>query len=419
MNQWLKLDNAAKVFPSVTNKRRTNIFRLSLKMTEEIEPLALQEALNITISRFTTFNVRLKKGLFWYYLEKNPLKPVIKEEDPYICKLWKKRDNNGFLFRLYYFRTRITLEVFHALTDGTGAMEFLKSITYTYLRILGKDIEISNHILTEFEELKEEKQDSFVRNYDPNIKTTRKEAKALHFDSPLFSDNWIGLVSGMVNEDQFKSVCKKYNATFTEFMATCVIYSASRNLSLFEKKHKPLQIFIPVNLRKFFPSKTLRNFSLYIRTSNYLNEELSFEDILEIVKKDFKDELQKDKLQARIVSNVKIEKNFFMRIVPLFIKEIVLRMGYNAFGESANSFSLSNLGKVSLPEGMKKYVEYIEFSNGASYSPSMNMGAVSYNGNLLMTFISAISERGLQKTFFRTLAELGLDITIYTNDLEV
>ena len=418
--KWFRLDNAAKVFPSVSSKRRTNLFRISMTLVDDVNPFLLQEALELVLPRFSALNTTLHHGAFWYYLDKNDNIPQVYEETPQLCKSFKRKENNGFLFRFYYYQKRISIEVFHALTDGTGALELLKSVVFTYLTLNGKDVSSDGLILTDdIEERFEEQQDSFVKNYDPNIKVNRKEDKALQIRGTLYDDNYLSLISGTCDLDELKKVCKEYSCTVNQFITSGIIYAASRSSSILEKDNKPFQVFIPVNLRRYFPSKTMRNFSLYIRTKTKLSPNLTFSEIVESVKKDVNDELNKDKLQARIAANVKIEKNFFMRIAPLFIKEIAMKIGYNAWGETANSFSISNLGIVELPDSMKPYISDIMFSNGASYSTPVNLGVVTYNGKIKMTFLAAIIERNIQKEFFRLLSDLSINITIDSNEVEV
>ena len=419
MRKWYRLDNAGKIFPSVSNARRSNLFRLSITLTEEINPVVLQEALNVTIKRFATFNVKLKRGLFWYYLEENKENPIIEAEDPFLLEPMTSRESRGFLFRISYYQKRISLEVFHALSDGYGGMEFLKSITYNYLLLLGKGIDSENKILADIECVKEEDQDSFLKNYDNTIKIDRKEQKARHFKGTLYENNWVSLVSGKVKETELKELCNQYDCSHTQLIVSCLIASVYRCQNLLDKTKHPFQVFVPVNLRKFFPSMTLRNFSLYVRTKFDLDKEIPFSEIVSKVKGDLSDELQKDKLHARIVANVKWERYFFMRIIPLFVKQIGFKIGYNVFGENANSFSLSNLGRIDVPNSMKKYISDVDFTNGAGYTAPMNMGVIGYNGYITMTFASKILERDVQREFFRILTNLGLHVTIETNELEV
>jgi NRPS condensation-like uncharacterized protein len=178
-------------------------------------------------------------------------------------------------------------------------------------------------------------------------------------------------------------------------------------------------MLVPVNLRKVFPSKTLRNFSLVISSGCKIDEELSFDEILKIVKEDFAYGLRKEYLHAQIVANVMLEKNIFMRITPLFLKTIAMKIGYKAWGDSINSLTISNLGKVDLPKGMEKYIDKIVFTNGASSTIPINCGVVSHKNKLVISFSSAIIERDFQREFFRILSNFGVGIVIESNELEV
>lgn len=419
-DKWYRLDNAAKVFPCISSKKRTTLFRLSMTLTEDVNPFLLKEAIELVLPRFSALNTHLHHGLFWYYLDRNDNPVEVYEESGQLCKLIKPKDNNGYLFRFFYYQKRVSLEVLHALTDGTGALELLKSVIYTYLNLCGKDVESEDLILTDdVEERLEEVQDSFIKNYDKSLEVNRKEPKALQLNGTHYEHNYLSLITGTTSSDEIRLLSKKYNCTVTEFICACLVLACKKSKHLFEKKDKPFRVFLPINLRRFFPSKTMRNFSLYARTTHDFKESNSFTEVLEIVKKDMANDLVKEKLQARIVGNVKLEKNIFMRIAPLFIKEIAMKIGYNAWGDSATSFAISNLGVVNLPESMTKYVKDIVFTNGASYYSGANLGVVSYNGNIKMSFLSSIIERDIQKEFFRILSDFGLHITIYSNDVEV
>jgi len=418
--RWYKLDNAAKVFPAVSNPSRTNIFRLSFMLYEEVDPLILQKAIELSIKRFPMFNVRLKKGLFWYYFETNDAIPHLQIESRYICRMFEgTRDNNNFLFRLSYFGKRVSLETFHSLTDGTGALEFLKSIIYQYFELQEIEVESTNILTQEVEIINEELQDSFNMNYNAKLKSHRTEARALKFKTPRYSENWMGVITGTAYVDDLKKVTKKYDCTITELLGSLIMYAASRSQSLFENKDKPFTLFVPVNLRRFFPSRTLRNFSLYVRSAINLSENLSFEEILNVVKKDMQEELQKEKLQTRFTSTVRTERNFVMRIAPIVLKEIALKIGYNLLGDAVNSFSFSNIGVVNLSDEMKKHIDRIVFTVGASPKTPINLGAISFNNKITMTFSSFLLDRSIQREFFRFLANEGVKIVIESNELEV
>lgn len=418
MKQWYRLDNAGKIFPSSSTKKRINIFRISATLTEAVDPLILSEAVNAVIPRFSALNVKLRTGVFWYYLEKNNNKPKVFEETPYILSPIKARENGGFLFRFSYYGKRITLEVFHALTDAYGAIQFLKSVVYTYLTLQGKEIDPKG-IVSNLEEREEELQDSFLKNYDGRLKTNYKDPKAVLFKGTSYEDNWLSLICASMDVSKIKEISKKYNATITEFLVALIILTASRTRNILEKNNRPFQVFIPVNLRKQFPSYTLRNFSLYVKTAYNLDDDMALEEILKVVKADMAKELQKDQLLPRIVANVKIEKNPILRVIPLFLKSLVLKLGYNSVAGCSNSLTISNFGNIELPEDMVQYVEKFVFSNGGSKKSPINMAVVSYNGKMIISISSLIVERDFSKEFIRLLSSFGLDVIIETNELEV
>lgn len=418
MREWYKLDNAGQIFPSSTTRKRMNNFRLSMVLNEVIDPNILEDAIKGVMPRFSCYNVKLKTGLFWYYLEKNKEYPKVKEESPFLLSPINSKENNGFLFRFSYYEKRITLEVFHALTDAFGALQFLKSVVYNYLVLSGKSID-SKGVALSYGERFEEIQDSFIRNYDKHIKTKYKDNKGLLIKGTKYEEDWISLINGKLDSDKLKEVANKYDTTITEFLVACLYQSAINTKNLFQKTKHPFQIFVPINLRKIFPSHTLRNFSLYITSKIDIYKETTFEEIIGVVKESFSKQLDVDLLKARVAANVNIEKNFFLRLVPLFIKSFLLKIGYNFIAGEANSLTISNLGKVELPPDLARYVERIQFQNIGSSKTPVNCASVTYNNEFNISFTSLIIERDIQKEFFRILSSFGLDIIIETNEVEV
>lgn len=419
MKNWLKLDNAAKIFPSVTNAKRHNLFRLSFELTEEVDPVVLQEALDITIKRFAYFNVKLKRGIFWYYLEENRVKPLVYEEKPFVLEPFNQLDNRGFLFRVLYYNKRISLEVFHVLTDGFGGSQFLKAIVYNYLVLKGHRIDSEGIILSDLETLVVEKSDSFLDNYHNDVNKNRKEVKACHMKGEIYDNDWLSVMTATVNDEDMKKLCNKYDCSVTQLLTAIIMLVAIKNKRMFDNTKRPFQVFIPADLRRHFPSKSLRNFSICIRSKIDLNKSLSFIEILDIVKNELKEELEKENLLTIIASNVKWEKMLLLRMTPLFLKEIALKIGYENSGSAPNSFCLSNLGKIDVPREMKKYVEKITFANGSSSQAPVNMGVTKYDDKYFLTFSSTLVDRAIQRDFFRFLSSEGVKIILETNELEV
>lgn len=411
---WYKLDNAAKIFPAVSQDERSNVFRLSFYLDEIIDPDILEQAVNHILPRFETFSVTLKNGLFWNYFSHNHRPFVIEPESPQICKYFKPVQNNGYLFKVYYLDNKITLETFHALSDGTGALQFLKSITYTYFKLRGFDLESEGMILSEKPYSKKESEDNFVSNYDKNNKLNLKEEKAYKITGESFSRHWVLLVKVSFHTPSFlKMIKEKYKVTLTQYLTALFAYSIYKESLDFVGKKKPIKALIPVNLRPYFDSITLRNFSLFIKASYDANKpKWTFEEMLDVTKTQFKEQLDKDILHGRISALVGFEKNFFIRILPLALKTIAFKIGYNILGESISTVSFSNLGIVNLPESMKSKVIDADFVN-AGYGIAMTGISIHDKTNILLA--SPLKDLSIMNFFVQHLVSEGIEVTLDTN----
>lgn len=418
--KWYKLDNAAKIFPALSADDGSNYFRLCAVLKDEVKPELLKDALSTALTRFPMFSVKLKQGIFWYYFEQNDKQPLIRKETSLMFDSVNTDEHHKFMFCLEYNGKRISLEMYHALTDGTGGMEFFKTILYYYLLLNQQKIENDGSIITkEYEKLTDEGQDSFVYNYDKLQKNIKKEPVAYKIKGTPYMGKWVGITHAYVNVDEVKALAHAKDATITEYLGSVLLYVIYERYQ--DHKKRPITLFTPVNARKYFDSSSLRNFMLYIRTQLPMdnNQTYTFDDIINIVKTNFSTSLTKEHLTARLVSNVKIEKNIFIRILPLFIKKIALKLSYKAYGSDLSTFSFSNLGVIKVPKDIYKYVDNIYFMLGTNTAGPTNLAASTFNNVLTLTFSSRIIERQIQKEFIRFLSNQGLNITIQTNDLEV
>lgn len=420
-NEWYTLDNAAKIFPAVYKRSDTNSYRLSALLKENIDPNILKKATTDALKRFPSLCVKLKRGAFWYYLEHNYNTPIIEEEDPYLFNSVHIHTHNGFMFTVSYFGRRISLEMFHALTDGTGASEFLKTIVYYYLIHNGKDIKNDGSVQTdEVEKLSAETLDDFNENYESKVKAPDKEPRAFQMKGKYYKDNWTGLVQLIADVDNLKQVAHKYDATITGLMGAVILYSLYN--VYFKDKKTPkhnLRLFLPINARKYFNSHSMRNFMLYTRTTGeFRNKSLTFEDVVGYVK-DTLSKVNRDLLMRQLVSNVNIEKNFLVKILPLPIKNFIMRIAYKMHGQDSNTVSFSNLGKLTIPEDMSPFIERFEFMIGVSKLSPVNMGAISVNNTFVFSYASKFVDRDVIQQIASNMASLGIKVTVETNDLEV
>lgn len=420
-NEWYTLDNAAKIFPAVYKRSDTNSYRLSALLKENIDPNILKKATIDALKRFPSLCVKLKRGAFWYYLEHNYNTPIIEEEDPYLFNSVHIHTHNGFMFTVSYFGRRISLEMFHALTDGTGASEFLKTIVYYYLIHNGKDIKNDGSVQTdEVEKLSAETLDDFNENYESKVKAPDKEPRAFQIKGKHYKDNWTGLVQLIADVDNLKQVAHKYDATITGLMGAVILYSLYN--VYFKDKKTPkhnLRLFLPINARKYFNSHSMRNFMLYTRTTGeFRNKSITFEDVVGYVK-DTLSKVNRDLLMRQLVSNVNVEKNVLVKILPLPIKNFIMRIAYKMHGQDSNTVSFSNLGKLTIPEDMAPYIERFEFMIGVSKLSPVNMGAVSVNNTFVFSYASKFVDRDVIQQIASNMANLGIKVTVETNDLEV
>ncbi len=416
-SNWYKLDNAAKIYPAISGPGSGSVFRVAVQLKQEVDPQTLQKALAVTISRFPTLAVKMKRGLFWYFFDANHETPRITPEAAPPCRPIEADENNGFLFRVSYHKKRISLEIFHALTDGTGAMIFLKTLTAQYLTLSGLGLFSDDGVFDcETYPSISETEDSFRKYYDPRIKSKWKEEKAYHVRGSKVSPERLGIVHGITSTDSFRKLVKESGATVTGYITALIIYSIYCTQLNSRMYNSPVKISVPVNLRNFFPSRTVRNFSSYVNVGiTFSNEEQTFESILGKVTEIMKSELQQEKLVEKISANVNAERNIFMRIAPLALKNVVLRTAYNAFGETLFTCSLSNLGNISVPDRMREFIERFEFLLGPPVTNLISCTACSFGDNMQVTFTKAMYENDIERFFFRFLAEKGLDITIETN----
>lgn len=406
--KWYKLDNAAKIFPPTTSKKDPKVFRIVCELFEDIDCEKLQLALNKTLEEFPLFKSSLKKGLFWYYLETSQVKPVVFKENKNICD----EISNDLLFNVSYYKKRINLEVHHSLTDGTGTVLFIKSLVSNYLILkhnIKKKILIDNHSIYEKEN------DSYEKYFNKNDKNkSEKKIKAHNLKGTTYPENSLKIIEGIVSTNKIVDLSKQYNTTITIFLSSLLIKSILDTMSRREKR-KPVVITIPVNLRKYFKSNTIRNFFNTFTVSYYSNEENdSLENIINNVSKQFKEKLTKENLSKQMASLIVLENIFLIRLVPVFLKDIVLKKFYEA-SRKEQTIALSNIGIIEMPEVLNKYINL--FSIFAS-TDSTQLCMCSYLDKMTFSFSSHFINSEIQKNFFKYLREFDIEIIINDNLLE-
>lgn len=418
--RWLKLDNAAKIYPAARRNNWSNLFRMSATLWDDVDTEIMKNALDVTVRRFPSIAVKLKRGIFWYYLEQIASSPELFEEKSYPLTYMSKEEMGKCAFRVIVYKNRIALEIFHSLTDGTGALVFLKSLVAEYLlQKYGEHIPAENGVLGRLEEPSDEELEDSFQKYYADTAASRKENNAWHLSGTTEPGGKLSLTCFTADTDIILQKARENNVSVTAFL-TAVMMMALQNMQKekipSQRRRKAIKVLIPVNLRNLFPSKTMRNFALYT-TPEILTQlgEYSFEEICNIIKHHMGIDVTKKQMSMKIATNVQSEKLFAVRIMPLFIKNIVMRLIFDAVGERKSCLCLSNLGNVQLPENMKKYINRMDFILGTQASAPYNCGVLSFNGTTYINFIRNIKESDLESHFYRVMRDMGIPMKVQTN----
>ena len=400
-SNWRKLDNAALAFPLVTGENDTRVFRFYCQLKEEVDSDILQQALDRTMEKYPLFQAVLRKGLFWFYLEHSHIRALVKPETEPPCSRLYIPDKKSLLFQVSYYKERINFEVFHALTDGTGAMHFLQELVQNYL--------ILAHPKENFPEIGSEKktgrgniaEDSFSQYYSSDIPKNREKKKAavkLKGEKLVHSDMHISEVVLSVKEVHQKA--RSYGVSITVLLTAVMLCSIREEIPKNQQK-RPVTLMIPVNLRNYFPSQSMTNFFGWIEVGYTFSDTTTFEEVLADVKRQFEQELEKDKIAMHMNDYVRIEKNIFVRAVPLEIKKYFLMIGAN-LGSRSITAVYSNIGIIRLPE---EYREYIRHFGIFASTNTLQMCSCSYGDEMVLGFTSKIPDDSIQRNFRRMLSE--------------
>lgn len=398
-SKWRKLDNAALAFPLVTGKNDTRVFRFYCQLKETVDGEILQQALDQTMEKYPLFQAVLRKGLFWFYLERRDIHATVKQEKRPPCSSLYIPDKKSLLFQVSYHNNRMNFEVFHGLTDGTGAMNFLEELVQNYLILAHPETELPRVEHEEEITPGDQEEDSFSQYYSseiPRNKEKKPAAVKLKGEKLVHSD--MDITEVILNVKETLAKARSYGVSITILLTAMLLCSIQEEIPRNRQK-KPVTLMIPVNLRNYFPSQSMGNFFGWIEVGYVFEEDTSFEEVLASVKQQFQEQLQKDRIAMNMNGYVRIEKNPFVRAVPLEIKKFFLMAGAN-LGSRSITAVYSNIGIIRLPEEYKEYIE--RFGIFAS-TDSLQLCSCSYGEQLVLGFTSKIPDDSIQRNFMKML----------------
>jgi hypothetical protein len=409
--KWFKLDNAGKLYSSTISSKATTIFRISVYLKQNININILEISLKNTLKRYPYFKVRLKRGLFWYYLEETDKNIPIQKETYYPCMNFNFKKSKSVPLRILYYNNKLSLEMSHVLTDGNGAIEFLKLLLAQYFEI--KD-QIKINIPSDIQ-ISEETEDSFQKYYKRKIPGIKIGKTAFHFPFKKNKEPIYSVTTAKIETDKLLKKSKELSASITELITALQINSIIEIIQKNKYKKRPVSINIPVNLRNIYPSKTMKNFFISITpTIDPRLGEFTFDEILQYTKNYIRQNTDKKYLNPIITRNVKNQKNILFSIFPLKIKDIGMPYIYKIFGEKNYTTGFSNLGILKFPEQIQKNIEEIEVIPPPSEGNLIKSALITNGKYTYLTFGNLTKDEQFETTFLKNLEKLNLNYELNT-----
>jgi NRPS condensation-like uncharacterized protein len=404
---WLTLDNAAKIYPAAGKNSPTQ-FRLAVELAHPVIIDFMQQAWKRMLERCPYFLVSLQRGFFWYYLQKHPLLPELNVYNKSETQIFEYHKGLHHLIRIGIYANYLVLDFSHIITDGNGGLRFLLGLIYDYFRLQGKTFDTPSNIPNpEFNVLKEEWEDAHLRLFKAKIPHPKPLSSAFHLKGKIQSD--YRFLSGKIPLDELSKTARRLRVSVTELLSAIYIDSIKKIQN--KKNNKVIRLQVPVNMRNYLPSVTMRNFSLFV--SPEINPKLGdydFEEILRQVHHQMQFQMNRKELGRQTARNVGGELNKFVRIIPLFMKDIHLRNLYSNLGERCYSGVISNLGPVSLVTEIRDQIQSLHFAIIPNKVMKKSCAIIALDNDLIINFSSVIEERDLEKLFFEKLIELNIPV---------
>ncbi|MFO8235223.1 MAG: hypothetical protein R6U04_07460 [Bacteroidales bacterium] len=420
---WLPLDNAAKIFPATINKDVTTVFRLSVILKNPVKINPLMKAISMAEERFPYYKVRLSRGFFWYYLEHIKRQLAIEVDNKRPCRRFPE---NKLLMRILVKENRISVECSHILTDGGGVFEFIKTLLALYSRECGVNIPDNFNFMHPNDPIKEEEyEDAYKRYFKEKIPSIIKKSKAFHLPFDLNPSPRFKTINITVSINEIKQKAKERGITITDYLVAVYLYTLQEiheEQSTFSrsKKNKQIRIQVPVNLRKIFPSQTMRNFSLFVMPEIDLRlGHYTFDEISRRVYHQIRLETDEKLISKNISRNVGSEKKIYVKSIPLFIKSLILKAKYYSLGTSQYSGVLTNLGLVKLPAGIEAMIDhFIITAPPPNKMLKVNCGVIGFNDKLVLSFGNITKSKMLENKVIEFLKSQDINATIEEDNVK-
>lgn len=418
---WTKLDNIAAFFAAISTSKYPNVNRISVKLKDKVDVEILKKALMKTLIAAPTFNVKLRRGVFWYYLETNPDEPIICNDASFVLTTINNFDNNYFLFKVSFYNKRINLDASHILSDGTGLVYFFEALVSNYLKEKYQEkVDASVMSKCEFISRDEMDVDSFLKHYKMKLDTKykRKEPtiKAYSIEGKKINRSKTKIIEGTMSVSKLKVMANQKGISITVYLMSILIYAIFKENYKKSKHKRPIAICVPVNLRNYFDSKSMKNFfvTLQIRV-DFRIKEYTLDEVYVIVNEQLQSELNQTSLLNKFKASVELHQSIGLKIIPLFIKEILAKYIGGMLSKNETTMVLSNLGQINLGESLVKFIDKFDVIAYTDKPAPIKSTICSFGDNLTITFASVLNDTSIEKYFFTYLSKHGLKVKISSN----
>lgn len=417
--EWYRLDNAGVLYSALKKEKYAPVYRFSAVMTDKVKPDALQRAVDRSMPRFPSFRVRFREGVFWCYFEPNNKPgPFVRPDISNPCQPMRDKGDNDWLIRFYYYENRISFEAFHGLSDGGGAMALFRTVLAEYLRERGVDVPPDPLILDVTQPPgAEELEDAYSRYAGKRVLRGGFRKTAYPNTSQREPFYTLNVTMGLMSVAALKAKAREHGATITEYLTAVLL------LTLVEKqrderpaREKPVALAIPVNLRGWFPSGTLRNFMLTLRPCvDPTLGDYTLDDLIRYVRHFMGLRLNRQEMQATITGNVKFTRNRALQMVPMFLKKPIMGFSYWLVGVRPYTATFTNPGAFQIPDAMKPHIARMEVILGQATRPSPHCAAISCGDVMEVTFAGTGVSSETERRFFTRLVREGVPVKVISN----
>lgn len=408
---WFPLDDAAKIYPISMDHGSQQVFRISIYFKEDVIPELLQMALTFTIKRFASFATTLKKGFFWHYLDTVKKRFPIEEEHNLPCQPIKVSSSGSQSFRLMYHQNRVSAEFFHVLTDGTGALTFFKSLTAEYLRLCGIKAPLGDIWDINDTPAREEFENAFVKVEKAKNSSGFVDKPAAQMNGRLTRRKPCRILHLKMDAAKLREVAKSYGATVTAYLLMQMFYACSAST---DELSGDINIQLPINMRKFYPSKTVRNFSMYCGIRIPIEKIGNKEELLAEINAQLLQKAEKEKMREMITAAVNIVSS--IRLIPLAIKQPIAKMIYGMLGEKIYTTTFSNLGVVNFPEEFMEHIDSMDFCLGAQVTNRLACTAITCAGVATFSISKMTLDPAFEEKMYQLLLADGVEATVEGSD---